>query len=43
MIGALVSGYYLRCVRCRIPNLYNILGEGEIRGIIYGVYYVPYF
>jgi hypothetical protein len=34
---------YLRCGRCRIPNPYNILGEGEIRRTIYGVYYVIYF
>jgi hypothetical protein len=34
---------YLCCGRSRIPNPYNILGEKEIRPIIYGVYYVPYF
>jgi hypothetical protein len=41
--GALVSGYYLRCGRCRIPNPYNILREREIRRKVHGVYYMPYF
>jgi hypothetical protein len=34
---------YLRCGRCRIPNPYNMRGEGAIPRIIYDVYYVPYF
>jgi hypothetical protein len=33
---------YIRCGRCRIPNPYNILAEGEIRRIFYVLFFLPF-